>query len=1058
MSYVIDKKASYLSQYDSLRRNVENEASRKAAEGKNAINAAESAMRKAEEDARRRGESRRSDALTAKGKNQSDAHTHYDNEIAAAKRKYENDTRATIERMESSIRDFYAHAPESIVTMPPYMEGASTVYEAPRLDCAPTFDQIKEQASKRTYLPKLLVGMTKRQYGSKSCVLPTYVDWQSEEDKTTATKGNLMLLYDCDASARQAHDLVDEMITRMLMSFPIGSLRLSLLDPMNRGDVRITKEMGGCEELYNKKVYNTPAEVEEHLRMLTDKIGSIKEEFKSFGSTSLSLVQHNRDGLKHEYELVIVYDPFSERPSANLKKLLTNGISAGIYTLIVQRYPIKSDAAREFDFSSFNSVIMANENNLRVYKNDIQWNGNGFIGDEYIDCEYLPTHGELINPLAISKELVLNFYQEMSDGWQKATKSLTTKQWSSWNEPYTAADIECWTSGIKVPIGINADNKNEMYFQIENNDKYLHSFVLGMTRSGKSKFLCSTISSIAMKYSPKAVQMYLFDFKNGMAFTCFKGVPHMRWLVTTQADKEMFLSVLRDLENEQNRRTKLFEACNVRDLEPYNKKMLEQGKECLPRILLVVDECQDIYKAEKGINNRQSKINQLFNEFAKKYGAFGIHLILSSQEVPSDMTWIGQVRNNYILNAGDVRFGQLLNANNKGKVDDIQKRILGMPKATGMYSAIDDAYISMLGYEDYENAGQYIYNRAKDLLGAHINDFTCKEWTGELDKLAPYTKAPISKSMEFGVDLTGEKTIGVNIYDAKSNIMIYGAQGDELAKKLTMRTVLSTLRAQIALRKLVSDPKDLATIYIVNAWAEEEVAEKKDFFAARKSNVLEQSTVVMKNLAGNGFIKIVKTNELGDLLLQLKKQIEGKQSKSVLLYIIGSSEIDLLNPGVKIAENGETVSEAMKTSGPSWKKESKYGNYGAAQADNEIAVSDVLKLILEQGPDYGIHTVLQVNEKNDMNERNISSRDFQYVIFQQAAVFTSWPDNVRIDLETPLDKLPVDESVARTLFYDAKKANQEPLVIPFMIDDLAAVAKRGESVGQYILDNTQIAQ
>ena len=51
MSYVIDRKSSYLSQYDNLCYHIEIEVSRKSVESENAINDAESAMHKAEYDA-----------------------------------------------------------------------------------------------------------------------------------------------------------------------------------------------------------------------------------------------------------------------------------------------------------------------------------------------------------------------------------------------------------------------------------------------------------------------------------------------------------------------------------------------------------------------------------------------------------------------------------------------------------------------------------------------------------------------------------------------------------------------------------------------------------------------------------------------------------------------------------------------------------------------------------------------------------------------------------------------------------------------------------------------
>ena len=655
------------------------------------------------------------------------------------------------------------------------------------------------------------------------------------------------------------------------------------------------------------------------------------------------------------------------------------------------------------------------------------------------------------------KSLAYEYYVALSKGWKKATKSLTTKQWEDWSESYDEADVACWTKGIKVPIGINADNKDEVYFRVEGGNTYAHSFVQGMTGSGKSKFLSGVISSITMKYSPKAVQMYLFDFKDGKAFECYMGVPHMRWLVTTQADKTMFLSVLKDLVAEQKYRSELFSSAKVGELEAYNKKMLEHGKECLPRLLLVVDECQDIYKSTKSsLNSKQKEINQIFEEIAKKYRAFGIHLLLASQQIPTDMNWIGQLGNNYILNVGNESFSSLLPADQRGKADEIQKRILAMPDATGIYSTANKAYVSMLGYENYREAGSFIRARAEKLLGNAVNRFESKVWDGKLN--VPYFKTNTTSSFEFGTNTIGSQTVGTFIEDKKKgNILLYGSLGADRAKELTMRTVLTTLRGQFATRKIISDSNVWPTIYIVNAWEDTgDVA--TNIWQQATENVLDKSNKILRNLDKANFINLVDPSKLGELLLQLKEQIENKQQKTILLYIIGSNDIEVLKPGVTIAVSTAEEPSTRSTTGYNnsrWTGSSEQPTYNTKKQET---ATDVLNLILQEGQNYGIHTILQVNTKSDMEERDIRSKDFQFFVFQQAKSFTYWHDGAVLELESALEDLPIDPDKARTLFYDSKNTDEEQFIIPLMIDELVAVANRNESVGEYIINNITISK
>lgn len=986
-------------------------------------------------------------------------------ECAEEKRKAEAQCDAKIRQKEASmlnaIREFNDKAASSIIDMQPYLLSPSNQWEAPVLRKAPTLEQIHSQAEQRTYLPQVLVGYQKYKYGSKQLILPTYVDWQSRDPQLSANTGNLILTYNRQKSSVQALNLADSMVTRMLMAFPAGFLRLSILDPTSMGEERFTKMMNGCEELYSKKVYTNSSEIDKHLEILTNRIRDIKS---NFSRTETSLVLHNKQALKQSYELVILYDPFNERPhyTAHLKNLMANGISAGIYVLIIQSDHLKSEVLKDFEFDSFSGAIEVNEEQITVHKSGIKWTDKGFAGGDLDVCNTLPTvasKSELIDPIDMTNEksLAYEYYVSLSKGWKKATKSLTTKQWEDWSESYDEADVACWTKGIKVPIGINADNKDEVYFRVEGGNTYAHSFVQGMTGSGKSKFLSGVISSITMKYSPKAVQMYLFDFKDGKAFECYMGVPHMRWLVTTQADKTMFLSVLKDLVAEQKYRSELFSSAKVGELEAYNKKMLEQGKECLPRLLLVVDECQDIYKSTKSsLNSKQKEINQIFEEIAKKYRAFGIHLLLASQQIPTDMNWIGQLGNNYILNVGNESFSSLLPADQRGKADEIQKRILAMPDATGIYSTANKAYVSMLGYENYREAGSFIRARAEKLLGNAVNRFESKVWDGKLN--VPYFKTNTTSSFEFGTNTIGTQTVGTFIEDKKKgNILLYGSLGADRAKELTMRTVLTTLRGQFATRKIISDSNVWPTIYIVNAWEDTgDVA--TNIWQQATENVLDKSNKILRNLDKANFINLVDPSNLGELLLQLKEQIENKQQKTILLYIIGSNDIEVLKPGVTIAVSTAEEPSTRSTTGYNnsrWTGSSEQPTYNTKKQET---ATDVLNLILQEGQNYGIHTILQVNTKSDMEERDIRSKDFQFFVFQQAKSFTYWHDGAVLELESALEDLPIDQDNARTLFYDSKNTDEEQFIIPLMIDELVAVANRNESVGEYIINNITISK
>ena len=116
---------------------------------------------------------------------------------AEEKRKADEQCEAKIRQKEASmlnaIREFNDKAASSIIDMQPYLLSPSNQWEAPVLAKLPTLEQVHEQAEKRTYLPQVLVGYQKYKYGSKHCILPTYVDWQSQDPILSANVGNLIL-------------------------------------------------------------------------------------------------------------------------------------------------------------------------------------------------------------------------------------------------------------------------------------------------------------------------------------------------------------------------------------------------------------------------------------------------------------------------------------------------------------------------------------------------------------------------------------------------------------------------------------------------------------------------------------------------------------------------------------------------------------------------------------------------------------------------------------------------------------------------------------------------
>lgn len=157
----------------------------------------------------------------------------------------------------------------------------------------------------------------------------------------------------------------------------------------------------------------------------------------------------------------------------------------------------------------------------------------------------------------------------------------------------------------------------------------VHLLVAGETGGGKSTFLRQFIVDILKFKEP--TKFYLIDLKGGVEFIPFKGHPQINLV----SDHDKAASVLITLNDELDNRLNIFEEHGVNDLDSYNNKT---GL-FLPRIVLVVDECAEIFMR----SNHDEKMKLYINILRQKIGrlarlsrAVGIHLVLATQRPDKD--------------------------------------------------------------------------------------------------------------------------------------------------------------------------------------------------------------------------------------------------------------------------------------------------------------------------------------------------------------------------------------------------------------------------------------
>ncbi len=155
-----------------------------------------------------------------------------------------------------------------------------------------------------------------------------------------------------------------------------------------------------------------------------------------------------------------------------------------------------------------------------------------------------------------------------------------------------AAEIKKYDCAI--PVGIARQGFVVLDMSLDENFALLLG---GMPGFGKSRFLSQALTAVVLNYSPKQVQLWLTDMKNGVEFKAFQAVPHlMDWAGDLNGAKR----VLTKVNTELDIRAEKMGMVGVTNIAEYNTKV----KTKLPHGLVVIDEYADLDKEAKEMVTR----------------------------------------------------------------------------------------------------------------------------------------------------------------------------------------------------------------------------------------------------------------------------------------------------------------------------------------------------------------------------------------------------------------------------------------------------------------------
>ena len=394
-------------------------------------------------------------------------------------------------------------------------------------------------------------------------------------------------------AAEASAALMQSLLIRTALMLP-HQARYTLLDPAGNGIAFPMRR-------FLPIVQEHSGDIRRDLDQVTSQIQRIIETYLDASTTSFERVPHELR-INERFHFVFAADfpnRYDRRAIEALQNIANTGPVAGTYVFI--HYNQNHELPRDMGMNGFKNAFY------------IDVGGNGTSGS--LKLSFTPDGAPL-------PELQQSIFQKLSVAkpperiieWDNVV-GLPEGQW--WNESATKI--------IEAPIGARGGGEQlKLWFGVNNdNQPCAHGMLGAMTGAGKSNLYHALITGLAIRYSPAELRLYLIDGKDGVEFQPYKTLPHAE-VVSLRSSPELSRSVLTELIAEKERRNEVFVRAGVNDFTSYRLKGQPEGN--LPRILLLVDEYQELFEGDKD-GLASSQLLQL----SQQGRSAGIHMLLASQ-------------------------------------------------------------------------------------------------------------------------------------------------------------------------------------------------------------------------------------------------------------------------------------------------------------------------------------------------------------------------------------------------------------------------------------------
>lgn len=441
---------------------------------------------------------------------------------------------------------------------------------------------------------------------------------------------------------RQAIELLQLAMLRMLTAMPPGKVRFTILDPVGLGENFASfMHLADYDELLiASRIWTDSRQIDEQLTRLTAHMETVLQKYLRNEFATIHEYNAQAGEVAEPFQVLVAANfptSFSEAAARKLVSIATSGPRCGVYTFIMADRKQKLPA--NFDLKDLEAGAV-----------HLDWVSTATVSpaaDPFQDSLELPTVSDSPTPSATAtgapgfrwryptlERLPLKLdsppsadrFNDVVRAAGRAAKDsmkveVPFQQVAPESQDYWKGD-----SGKELVVPIGRAGARRLQAVRLGKGTSQHLLVAGKTGSGKSTFLHGLITNAALIYGPDQVEFYLIDFKKGVEFKTYAThhLPHAR-VIAIESEREFGLSVLERLDGELRRRGELFRAAGVQDLPDFRKARPEIP---MPRVLFIVDEFQELFVEDDKLAQDSAL---LLDRLVRQGRAFGIHVLLGSQ-------------------------------------------------------------------------------------------------------------------------------------------------------------------------------------------------------------------------------------------------------------------------------------------------------------------------------------------------------------------------------------------------------------------------------------------